>query len=349
VLLGIDHTAWGRRGAKTLKDRTYEHQASSNNSVTVGQGYSTITWLPEKPGSWALPLRHERITSYETPISKAAWQLKQVTQHIKQLVLVVLDSEYGNGSWVNQTGEISVSKLMRIRSNCCLWSKPNSYSGRGRPKKHDKKFKVNDQNTWWSADETVEIEDPKLGKLKVSRWDNLHFRSSASHDMSLIQVQRLDNKGYAKKRRPLWLVWVGEQFLELKDIWRQYARRFGVDHWYRFAKQRLHWTLPNLSTAKQSERWSDLMPLMTWQLWLAKDLVEDHHLPWQSPQKNLTPGRVAQSIFSLLVEIDTPATLPKPRGKSPGWKQGEKRSKRKTYPIAKKSHSRAQKSKKKAA
>ena len=24
VLLGIDHTAWGRRGAKTLKDRTYE-------------------------------------------------------------------------------------------------------------------------------------------------------------------------------------------------------------------------------------------------------------------------------------------------------------------------------------
>ncbi|VEP15654.1 conserved hypothetical protein [Hyella patelloides LEGE 07179] len=30
------------------------------------------------------------------------------------------------------------------------------------------KFKVNDQTTWWSADETVEIEDPKLGKLKVS-------------------------------------------------------------------------------------------------------------------------------------------------------------------------------------
>ncbi|MDJ0597127.1 MAG: hypothetical protein QNJ72_45430 [Pleurocapsa sp. MO_226.B13] len=24
VLLAIDHTAWGRRGAKTLKDRTYE-------------------------------------------------------------------------------------------------------------------------------------------------------------------------------------------------------------------------------------------------------------------------------------------------------------------------------------
>ena len=91
------------------------------------------------------------------------------------------------------------------------------------------------------------------------------------------------------------------------------------------------------------------MPLMTWQLWLAKDLVEEHRLPWQSPMKNLTPGRVAQSIFSLLVEIGSPTTAPKPRGKSPGWKKGRKRSNRKTYPIAKKSYSRPKKSQKKAA
>jgi hypothetical protein len=89
--------------------------------------------------------------------------------------------------------------------------------------------------------------------------------------------------------------------------------------------------------------------LITWQLWLAKERVSEHHLPWQSPAKNLTPGRVAQSMFSLLVEIGSPTTFPKPRGKSPGWKTGQKRSKRKTYPIAKKTHSRAKKSKKTAA
>ncbi len=149
---------------------------------------------------------------------------------------------------------------MRILSNCCLWSKPDIYSGVGRPKKHDQKFKVNDPTTWWQANEIVEVDDSKLGKLKISKWDNLHFRSSPAHDMSLIQVERLNQKSSGKKRRPLWLVWVGEQFLELKDIWSQYARRFerkkcvgfarlfhfavGVDHWYRFAKQRLHWTLP---------------------------------------------------------------------------------------------------------
>jgi hypothetical protein len=268
---------------------------------------------------------------------------------------VVLDSEYGNGSWVNQTGEIPVSKLMRIRSNCCLWSKPDSYSGRGRPKKHDKKFQVNDPNTWWSASSTVEIEDSKLGKLIISQWNNLHFHSSSSHDMSLIQVERLNSRGSGKKRRSLWLVWVGEQFLELEDIWNQYARRFKVDHWYRFAKQRLHWTLPSFTTAKQWERWSDLMPLMTWQLWLAKDLVEEYRLPWQSQKKNLTTcglslcERVAQSILPLLIEMATPATSPKTRGKSPGWKTGQKRRSKKTYPIAKKRYSRAKKSKKEVA
>jgi hypothetical protein len=144
-----------------------------------------------------------------------------MVEYLKQKVLVVNDSEYGNGSWVNQTAEIPVSKLMRIRSNCCLWSKPDSYSGVGRPKKHDQKFKVNDPSTWWEADEEVFVDDPKLGKLKISKWAHLHFRTSAAHEMSLIKVERLNSQNSSKKRRYLWLVWVGEQFLELKDIWSQ--------------------------------------------------------------------------------------------------------------------------------
>jgi DDE superfamily endonuclease len=267
ILLAIDHTAWSRTEAKTFKDRTYQHQANSKDGVTVGQGYSTIVWLPEKQGSWAFPLLHERITSFETPISKAAWQLKQVKQFLEQKVLVVLDSEYGNGSWVKQTAEIEASKLMRIRSNCCLYSNPSAYTGRGRPRKHGQKFQVNDPNTWWEASQTVEIDDPKFGKLRLKKWQDLHFRTAPNQSLNLIQVERLSLPFATKQYRPLWLVWVGQQFLELDKVWSQYARRFGVDHWYRFAKQRLHWILPNLSTPSQSERWSDLMPLMTWQLW----------------------------------------------------------------------------------
>ena len=97
--------------------------------------------------------------------------------------------------------------------------------------------------------------------------------------------------------------------------------------------------MPNLKTPEQSERWSDLMPVMTWQLWLAKDLVTQYRLPWQSATIALSPGRVAQSMFSLLVQIGTPAASPKQRGKSNGRIIGFKCTPRTRYPVAKKTYS----------
>ncbi len=171
-----------------------------------------------------------------------------------------------------------------------------------------------------------------MGEIKVRKWSQLHFRNSASVPMTLILVERLNPNKKGSLQKPLWLVFIGEELLSLELLWSKYLRRFAVDHWYRFIKQRLHWTMPALSTPHQCERWSDLMPLITWQLWLARDIVEENYLPWQKPQKNLSPGRVAQSMLGLLVEIGTPAKSPKPRGKSTGWQPGKKRNKRTRYP-----------------
>jgi hypothetical protein len=121
--------------------------------------------------------------------------------------------------------------------------------------------------------------------------------------MHLIQVEHLDEFG-GQKSKPLWLTWLGIEMPALFDFWRLYLRRFAIDHWYRFAKQRLHWTLPKLSTPEQCERWSDLLPLLTWQLWLARDIVTDNPLPWQK-QQPLSPGRVAQAMGGVLAAIGT--------------------------------------------
>ncbi len=43
ILVAIDHTAWGRPDAPTLKERTHEY----GEGVIIGQGYSTIAWIPE--------------------------------------------------------------------------------------------------------------------------------------------------------------------------------------------------------------------------------------------------------------------------------------------------------------
>lgn len=351
-ILAVDHTVWTRLHSPTLQDRTYEHQPSaiaSKKPISVGQGYSTIAWIPEPKGSWALPLRHERITSWENPIQKAAWQIKQVCKYLPQRPIVLLDSEYGNASLVNQTADVEADLLMRIRSNRCLYSAPCAYPGKGRPRKHGRKFKLNDPSTWWEADEALEVNDSNLGYLRVRRWQNLHFSGSASQAMQLILVERIEPVAPGAQSKPLWLVWVGQSQPCLELIWRQYLRRFAVDHWYRLLKQRLHWTLPQLSTPQQCERWSDLMPMLTWELWLARDLVAQHHLPWQKPLSVFTPGRVAQSISLLLPEIGTPALSPKPRGKSPGWELGNKRTTKTRYPVVKKGKIKHKKRGKKAA
>jgi hypothetical protein len=346
VLVAIDHTAWGRPDAKTLKDRTHEYQ----EGVIFGQGYSTIAWIPEAQGSWALPLLHERINSGEAPIPKAAEQLQQVCKQIANPVIAVLDREYGNATWVLAQAEIKAECLMRVRKNACFWTAPPAYSGRGRPRKHGQKMQLSAPETWMEADTTLDIDEhPQLGQVRVQQWRDLHFYRAAGHLVNLILISRIKPMSSGQPFPPLWLAWVGARTLPLATVWFKYLRRFGVDHWYRFAKQRLHWTLPNLRTSEQSDRWSDLMPLMSWQLWLAKDIVVENRLPWQAATTNLTPGRVAQSIFSLLVEIGTPAQPPKPRGKSPGWVKGNIRTKPPRYPTVKKRASRPKKSPKVAA
>ena len=65
------------------------------------------------------------------------------------------------------------------------------------------------------------------------------------------------------------------------------------------------------------------MPLLTWELWLAKDIVEEDHFLRHLPEKNLSPGRVTQLMLGLLVEIGSPAKTPKPLEKFTGWKTGK--------------------------
>lgn len=345
-ILAGDHTNWSRPDALTLKERTIEHQATAvygNRPITVGQGYSTIAWIPEDTGSWALPLRHERITSWESPIDKAVWQLKQVCKYLPTRPISLWDSEYGCAPFILKTANIPADKLIRLRSNLCLWTAPPPYCGKGRPRLHGNKFKLNDATTWTEPIEHLELEHPQWGQLRISLWKDLHFQASPHQPMQLILLERSDQLYCWKMPKPLWLIWIGEQMPPLTQIWQLYLRRFGVDHWYRLAKQRLHWTLPKLSTPKQCERWSDLMPMLTWELWLAREIVQDRPLPWQKSLTKLTPGRVAQAMPGVLVAIGTPASSPKLRGKSNGWPTGQQRSPRIRYPVVKKGVSRPKK------
>jgi len=341
-ILAGDRTVWPRPDAVTLRERTYEH--TSAQTTVVGQSYSTLAWVPEESGSWALPLRHERISSFETPGKRAAFQLQQVTRQLRTRPLAVYDRGYGNARFVTQTAAIEADLLLRLASNRCVFGAPPPYGGRGAPRKHGLKFKFNDPTTWPQAQETIEVDDPQYGRVRVTRWSKFHFKQSPGRAMEIVRVEVIKPVGRQRKFQVLWLAWLGQTMPPLQEIWRIYLRRFALEHWYRFAKQRLHWTQPQLSSTQATERWSLLVVLMTWQLWLARRECIDSPLPWQAAQDKLAPGRVAQAFAGILAAIGTPAQAPKPRGKSPGRALGQRPVPRTRYPTVKKRVSKRKKS-----
>lgn len=343
-LLAGDSSDWRRPVAERLQDRTYVRTGGERG--IAGQSYSTLAWIPEGSGSWALPISQERITSFETPVSKAAFQLKQVTQWLSVRPLGVYDRGYGNASFVQQTDGIEADLLLRLSSNRCVYGAPGAYQGRGAPRKHGRKFKLNHPDSWGEADEVCIVEHPQWGQVQMSRWSGYHFKKTPQRPMEIMRVEILHPVKGRRKFKPLWLAWLGETMPPLETLWLSYLRRFALEHWYRFAKQRLYWTQPQFSTVQATERWSALMPLLTWQLWLARCECADTPLPWQSAQETLAPGRVAQAFASILVAIGTPAVAPKPRGKSPGRAQGHRPPARTRYPTVKKRASKRTKSKK---
>ncbi len=333
-LLAGDTSLWARPYAKTLKDRGYGY--SGSKGIEIGHTYSTLAWVPEAEGSWSLPLCHERLTSFETPVSKASFQLQTLTRQLKVRPLAVYDRAYGNSAFLKSTARIEADLLLRLASNRCVWGPPPPYSGRGAPRKHGLKFKLNQPSTFPPPQTTLEVDEAKVGRVELSCWHQFHFRRCAQRAMDIIRVEVLQPRGRRRQFKPLWLAWVGLAPPDLDALWRQYLRRFSLEHWYRLAKQRLHWTLPQSTHLRALDNWSWLTVLMSWQLWIARQDCPDYPLPWQAPQTHLSAGRVAAGFAAILVLIGTPAKAPKTRGKSSGWQSSHSRPLKSPFPIIKK-------------
>lgn len=328
LLLAGDHTAWERLWAGTLNGRSYQHQPTAipgRRPITIGHGYSTLAMIVGAHTRWALPLVHERVAN-QKPVEKAAQQLREVCRYLPVRPLSLWDSEYGCAAFLLATADVRADKLIRLRTNLCLEGPTQPYRGRGQYPKHGIKFNFKDPTTWWQPDQEVVCQDPDFGPMTVRTWKGLRFSKALDCLMTVAQIDRPQAAGSRRKPRILWFAWIGEAPVE--QWWNQYAQRYPIEHWYRFAKGRLHWTLPKFATPEQGERWSDLMPFITWELWLAREIVIDQPLPWQKPLSKLSPGRVCQSMQNILVAIGTPTQVCKPRGKAPAWPTGRVRSHR---------------------
>ena len=112
---------------------------------------------------------------------------------------------------VKETANINADKLIRLRPNRCIYAEPPQYQGNGRPKKHGEKMKLSDPETWAVPVESIEIDDPTCGVVKISRWNRFHFEQSADYPMSIILVQPQGKKLSQRSTTPMWLAWIGEE------------------------------------------------------------------------------------------------------------------------------------------
>ena len=64
----------------------------------------------------------------------------------------------------------------------------------------EKSLNEGDPATWATPVQVVEVDDPKLGLVRVQMWYNLHFRQSPKHPMTVFRVERLKHL----HRQPLW-------------------------------------------------------------------------------------------------------------------------------------------------
>src|SRR4028118_1603560 len=96
------------------------------------------------------------------------------------------------------------------------------------------------------------------------------------------------------------------------SIWRLYLRRFALDHWYHFAKNRRPWTVPRLSTPVQCDRWSDLMPIVTLAIMVSSS--PGRTAPFtagRNLRSSLLQDEWRASFGSILILLGTPPGPPK--------------------------------------
>lgn len=331
LLWVLDGTIWPRPAAKTCPERTWGRWTGSGlpeSGIVGAWEYQWLVAVPEPSGSWVLPLevgRRDLAAGTATTLAITQVRAAQTARAVAApRPLLLLDSHYDVGEVVG--ADLGVDILARLASNRRFYRPPGPYPGMGRRAIHGPVFRCHDPASHGVPDRTQTDADATYGQVTIEAWPRLHTQPAPTIELTVLRITlaRLPRRDTPPK--PLWLVWHGPALpADLRQVWHWYQRRFAVEHAFRFLKQTLGWTMPRLRAPQRADRWSWLLAAGLWQLWLARALVADRHLPWERPAaaSTLSPGRVRRGLGGLFLTLGTPAKPPRPRGISPGRRVGQ--------------------------
>jgi hypothetical protein len=75
--------------------------------------------------------------------------------------------------------------------------------------------------------------------VRLSAWTQLHFKDLPALVGMVVRVEFSTAAGEAMYKRPLWLFWSGPSHVPLAALCLMYLLRFGIEHFFRFAKRRM--------------------------------------------------------------------------------------------------------------
>jgi hypothetical protein len=345
----LDGSAWPRPRARTMDDRQYVYHptaAVNGGSICVGYPYSLLDWVPEAHQSWSLSVSVKRIPSQITAVEMGITQVKELSHNragLRDVLdIVAADGKYGNAKFLRPLQGLHCGIVVRMRRDRVMYRapRPPKKRKRGRPRIHGKRFAFKEPETWDEPDEVVTLQHPRFGQVKLERWNNLHGKNDADVPVDVVRASIHLEKD--RPPQPIWLAWQAPVRLpdnlvvDARVIWEAYIHRWPVEPSIRFRKQRLGWTTPQFQHKENGDRWSWLVALALWLLYLSRPIVQDQPLPWQKPQTLLTPQRVQQGLPLIFAQFGSPARKPQTRGKSPGWPKGRRRTPKQRFKVVKK-------------
>jgi hypothetical protein len=354
-IYAVDVSVWPRCDAETSPARGFYYHPSRHSAgqpIVAGWAYQWVAQLSFERDSWTAPLDVRRVLPTDNSHAVAGHQIRAVLRSRPSgapTPIFVFDAGYDPEHLARELGDLPAAVLVRLRRDRCFYADPTAQPTVGRPRRHGAKFVCQDPSTWPVPSDELALEEAQYGTVRVRAWAGLHARTQnhpgrgsrrtkpiVRGTVILVEVERLPKETRAPQQ--LWLWWRGPGQPDLGVVWQAYIRRFDLEHTLRFCKQTLNWTTPRVRQPEQADRWTALLLAVYTQLRLARPLVADQRLPWERRRDpaRLTPYRVRRAFSALLPMLGTPASPPKPCGRSPGRPKGRASGPARRYPAIKK-------------
>lgn len=369
-LFAIDVTPNKRPYAKKLADRGFVHvneTVTGKKPVAIGHKYSCLSYLTQEK-HWALPLSIKRVHTSEKDtifgINQWCEALKDSENGFNNKISIgVFDSAYSNAygiyQFVSRASDIKSAAIFiaRLRSDRVLMRPGDLQASglHGRPAIFNKNdpFRLHDATSWGAPYDTTTVQwITKRGKqydVEIKVWTNLRMRGH--HDcpvqttpLTVVRIAVCNQQdGKKNYKHPLWLVMVGTwpEHWPINLFWSLYRARFDIEHFFRFAKQRLLMDVYQTPDSMHEENWMQFVTIAYHQLFHARTLAKNFPKPWEPKVKKnptiLSPSKVQRDMWRILRQLPKITTEVKPRGIPAGRKPGEAIGARPSMPVVCKS------------